>query len=75
MEPEIPKTTENETQILKKMKEDRHEDKIGKKHSLYEVYACSVCGSQMTLKSKHRHEKTKKHNQALDLWFNRFEMT
>ncbi len=47
---------------------------VKKHHLVFDFYDCPVCGSKITLASKHRHEKTKKHKQAQEVWFNRFDM-
>ena len=47
---------------------------VVRKHALWDLYDCPVCGSKITLKSKTRHQKTTKHRQAEDVWQTRFEM-
>ena len=47
---------------------------VVRRHALWDLYDCPVCGSKITLKSKTRHQKTTKHRQAEDVWQTRFEM-
>ena len=44
------------------------------KFKMNHFHDCSVCGSKITRASKSRHEKTRKHKQAEEIWFSRFEM-
>jgi hypothetical protein len=41
---------------------------------LFETVPCNVCGAQIQIASKARHQRTIKHKQAEYLWFDRFEI-
>ena len=74
MEQETEKTTENPTIDLLKLRQQKLEEKTSEKHALYDIYACPVRGAQTLLRNMRRHVQTKKHQDALDLWFDRFAM-
>ena len=67
----LAEDTENQSGVMESPPLQVH---VVRRHALWDLYDCPVCGSKITLKSKTRHQKTTKHRQAEDVWQTRFEM-
>jgi hypothetical protein len=72
-EPKLQDTEQTAMEYLEKVINALIDERVVK-YQIADLHDCSICGSKMTRASKSRHEKTKKHRQAKEVWFSRFEM-